>query len=69
LAAIWDGSTVRVYRDGLIDEVRIYSHALSQAEVQATMVPEPSSFGLLCAGAIGLLAFIASGSGPSSSRT
>ena len=29
--------------DGMVDEVRIYDHALSAAEVQALFVPEPSS--------------------------
>ncbi len=38
---------------GLIDDVRIYDYALSQAEVSA-LVPEPTSLGLLALGLLGV---------------
>jgi hypothetical protein len=40
--------------DGMVDEVRLYSHALSAAEVQSLAVPEPAAATLLAvsAGAI-----------------
>lgn len=44
--------------NGLIDEVRIYDHALSLSEVQAlagAAVPEPNSVAVLCLTGIGLL--------------
>lgn len=42
---------------GLIDEVQIYDHALSAAEIDAirTSVPEPMGLSMLSIGAIGLL--------------
>ena len=41
--------------NGTLDEVRIFDHALSQAEVTA-MVPEPHSFSLFFVGAMAILA-------------
>lgn len=41
--------------DGLIKDVRIYDTALSQAEIQAIMVPEPAALGLLALGGLTLL--------------
>jgi hypothetical protein len=38
------GDPTRFFFDGQIDDVRIYDHALSQAEVAALAVPEPSAF-------------------------
>ncbi len=40
--------------EGMLDELRVYDHALTQAEV-ASLVPEPSSLVLL---ALGLLVFV-----------
>ncbi len=94
LATTWDGSTVRLYKngqlmattfsfsgtlmnssnafgigvnsawdsthfDGLIDEVRFYNRALSEAEISAiSAVPEPSSCCLVTVGMLGLLRFV-----------
>ncbi|MFA5203687.1 MAG: LamG domain-containing protein [Lentisphaeria bacterium] len=41
--------------DGLIKDVRIYDTALTQAEIQAVMVPEPAALGLLALGGLALL--------------
>lgn len=38
------------YFDGAIDELKIYNHALSQAEVDALLVPEPATMTLLALG-------------------
>jgi len=35
--------------------VRIYDTALTQAEIQAVMVPEPAALGLLALGGLALL--------------
>lgn len=44
--------------DGLIDEVRFYNRALSEAEITAiSAVPEPSSCCLVTVGMLGLLRF------------
>jgi len=40
--------------NGMIDEVKLYNTALTQAEVQAAMVPEPTTLILLMTGLIGL---------------
>jgi hypothetical protein len=45
------------YFDGLIKDVRIYNKALSQADIQQIMVPEPSSLALVACGLLGLLAY------------
>lgn len=40
--------------DGLLDDIRIYNHALSQSEISAlASVPEPSSLAMLAIAAIG----------------
>lgn len=43
------------YLNGILDEVRMYDHALSQGEVQA-LVPEPATVTLTLLGALALLA-------------
>jgi hypothetical protein len=40
---------------GSLDEVRVYSDLLTPEEIAALAVPEPSSVGLLCLGAVALL--------------
>ena len=40
---------------GLMKDVRIYDTALTQAEIQAVMVPEPAALGLLALGGLALL--------------
>ena len=40
------------YFDGKMDDVRIYDHALNQAEIDALALPEPSSLALLTLGGL-----------------
>lgn len=49
-----DGGTV-----GLIDEVKIFDHALTQEEIEAAMtfIPEPTTFALTAIGLCGLIGF------------
>ena len=64
------GTPVSRY-SGLIDEVEIYNHALSDAEVQARFVavPEPEAVALLMAGMVGLAATRRRNSAASKSHT
>ncbi len=48
-------SELSSFLNGTLDDVRIYDHALTAAEVQS-LVPEPSSCVLVLMGAIGLMA-------------
>jgi hypothetical protein len=43
------------YWDGKLDELKIWDHTLTPAEVGAAMVPEPASTAFLALGALGLL--------------
>jgi len=47
-------STISAYLNGIIDDVRIYNHALSQSEIQA-LIPEPATLLLLGLGGLALL--------------
>lgn len=49
-----DGGTV-----GLIDEIKIFDHALTQEEIEAAMsiIPEPTTFALAAIGLCGLIGF------------
>lgn len=51
-SAVYDGYGLH----GALDDIRLYSHALTQDEVRG-LVPEPSTLLLLASGMIGLLAF------------
>lgn len=51
-SAVYDGYGLH----GALDDIRLYSHALTQDEVRG-LVPEPSTLLLLASGMIGLLAY------------
>jgi len=44
--AYWSGSAYGQFYNGALDEIRIYNEALSGAQI-ATLVPEPTSLGLV----------------------
>ena len=51
IGASWNGNPSVASRDvnGLIDDVRIYDHALSLSDIRALAIPEPGSFAFLLA--------------------
>ena len=49
------GAANTEFMSGWIDDVRIYSSALTQSEIQANLVPEPSSAALLALGMLGAI--------------
>tara|TARA_R110002049_G_scaffold72490_1_gene186997 strand:+ start:109696 stop:110442 length:747 start_codon:yes stop_codon:yes gene_type:complete len=51
IGSTWGGNPSLAQREvsGLVDDVRVYDHALSLSEIRALAVPEPSSFAILCA--------------------
>lgn len=41
--------------DGLIDDVKVYDHALTESELDALLVPEPASLALLTLGGLAMI--------------